>query len=144
MDTLALGHAVAVLSLELLRQRTARDSEYSIAGELLQDVLTAGITEQSLHCAAAMGIDLEHASAIGCGYDESAHAQRPATAASPRSPTHAEAHAYAASSIQHMTVPPWASPPQLTTPGGTRSRGAVRGASVAAVYSSASMSSLIR
>ncbi|MET0992121.1 MAG: GAF domain-containing protein [Lacisediminihabitans sp.] len=54
----AMGHAAAVLSLELLRQRAALDTENRIAGELLQDVLTAGITEQSLHRARAMGFDL--------------------------------------------------------------------------------------
>ena len=46
---------------------------------------------------------------------------------------HEAAHAYDASSIQRMTVPPWALPPQFTTPGGTRKRSVVRGASPASV-----------
>ena len=61
LDTLqdvAAGHAAAVLALELLRQRAALDTEYRIAGELLQDILTTGITEQSMHRASAMGFDL--------------------------------------------------------------------------------------
>ena len=46
---------------------------------------------------------------------------------------HEAAHAYDASSIQRMTVPPCALPPQFTTPGGTRKRSVVRGASPASV-----------
>jgi GAF domain-containing protein len=58
LQDVAIGHAAAVLALELLRQRTALDTEHRIAGELLQDVLTGGITEQSRNRAAAMGFDL--------------------------------------------------------------------------------------
>lgn len=63
IEDVAAGHAVAVLTLELLRQRTAVDTEHRIAGELLQDVLTMGITEQSLNRARAMGFDLATLSA---------------------------------------------------------------------------------
>ncbi|MFG6401561.1 GAF domain-containing protein [Microbacterium sp. P04] len=58
LEEVAIGHAAAVLTLELLRQRTARETEYRIAGELLQDVLSVGITESSLQRARAMGFDL--------------------------------------------------------------------------------------
>lgn len=58
VEELAAGHAVAVLTLELLRQRAASDAEHRIAGELLQDVLSTGVTEQTLSRAAAMGFDL--------------------------------------------------------------------------------------
>ncbi|WP_341955472.1 GAF domain-containing protein [Microbacterium sp. LWH13-1.2] len=58
IEEVAARHAVAVLTLELLRQRTALDTEHRIAGELLQDVLLAGITEQSISRAQAMGFDL--------------------------------------------------------------------------------------
>lgn len=58
VEEVAIGHAVAVLTLELLRQRAALDAEHRIAGELLQDVVTSGISEQSLRRADAMGFDL--------------------------------------------------------------------------------------
>jgi sugar diacid utilization regulator len=58
IDEIAIGHAVAVLGLELLRQRTAQETEYRIAGELIQDVMTSGLSEQSMARARGLGFDL--------------------------------------------------------------------------------------
>ncbi|MBQ3358894.1 MAG: GAF domain-containing protein [Microbacterium sp.] len=58
IEEVAIGHAVAVLTLELLRQRAALDTEHRIAGELLQEVVNSGISEQALRRADAMGFDL--------------------------------------------------------------------------------------
>ncbi|MCS5498564.1 GAF domain-containing protein [Cnuibacter physcomitrellae] len=58
LDELAIGHAVVVLALELLRERTVLEAEFRLHGDLLSDVLLFGVTEQNVRRAEALGRDL--------------------------------------------------------------------------------------
>jgi GAF domain-containing protein/sugar diacid utilization regulator len=58
IDGRAVDHAAVVIALEMLRLRTALETEYRIQGELLADVLLFGVSKQAVRRAAALGHDL--------------------------------------------------------------------------------------
>ena len=58
IDARAVDHAAVVIALELLRLRTALETEYRIHGELVSDVLLFGVSEQAERRARSLGHDL--------------------------------------------------------------------------------------
>ncbi len=58
IDARAVDHAAVVIALELLRLRTALETEYRIQGELVSDVLLFGVSEQAERRARALGHEL--------------------------------------------------------------------------------------
>jgi sugar diacid utilization regulator len=58
IDSRAVDHAAVVIALEMLRLRTALETEYRIRGELLSDVLLFGVNEQAEQRARKLGHDL--------------------------------------------------------------------------------------
>ncbi|MCS5732771.1 helix-turn-helix domain-containing protein [Herbiconiux daphne] len=58
IDARAVDHATVVIALELLRRRTAQETEYRIRGELVSDVLLFGVSEQAERRARALGHEL--------------------------------------------------------------------------------------
>jgi hypothetical protein len=58
IDSRAVDHASVVIALEMLRLRTALETEYRIHGELLSDVLLFGVNQQAERRAAKLGHDL--------------------------------------------------------------------------------------
>ena len=58
VDSRAVDHAAVVIALELLRLRTALETEYRIQGELLSDVLLFGVGERAERRARTLGHEL--------------------------------------------------------------------------------------
>jgi sugar diacid utilization regulator len=58
IDSRAVDHAAVAIALEVLRLRTALETEYRIQGELVSDVLLFGVSAQSERRARTLGHDL--------------------------------------------------------------------------------------